>query len=1429
MKTEEVSNSDPALESRQIKKRPLRNSLSRFLLYSAATVSVILMAAYLLFQTDMAQAWARNFLKRAIEDSLPVQIQIGKISGNPFLGLSLEQVRISQKDKPLFSAHQIKLNYILPMLLSKVIYVTELQIDQMDLRLNRAPEGDWNLNALFAPGEGINTGPAPFPFKITVSRLTFTGGALVIADSRNRTAPVRHFNDINLTAGMEIKPDASVNARIIMFSFNTDLPGIRLKAVTARLNYQPGSRRLNVLDSRMQTTASDVRLSGKLQMDPAGPEFDLRLSMKALSLAEIGRVLAAAELESGILSGSLSVSGRPDRFQHALDLHLAGTSFSTRGTVSVTQDNRFGLDLKGTLGHFNPGALPLPGHLKINADINSDFVIRGVELNRPERKGQLTVNFRPSRLGGYTLSEGDIHAAIDREWITLTRSRLVTSLGRMEIVGAKTDLLSTSSPGTLSLEALFRNLDLAALTGRRGQGNVNMDVTASAALPAPRSGKPDFSNATIRMSAGIHPSRAFHMDIQSGRVKATWDKGQIRLGQLELFTGSGRLGLSGSILPEGPFATLRFDLALPALDRTVLLLKQLAPDIIKKHPDLKSLSGSLKVSGQFDGGWNHPLISADIIATGLNYGRFFADSLNMETRLKGGWKNFTSSVATHIKNFKIGSTLLPTVSVHADLSPDSLRTRLTLRHQTGADLTLSGSLDRWNQPVRDITIETLKFTLPRICPGRDLPHDLLENRGPIRMTMSQGAFHVSTLELISGAASLSLSGSLAPSGNLKSDILLRGLNLSRIFCVRPGMKTINGQVSARITASGALSRPVLQAKITLKNGSGYNFSLPELNLSMDYDQEQVRLEAGGFDGKNKILDLHARAGLLLTLSPFRFQALATPFEMSLQSQGLTVADLPISHKGGMKLDGTIQLSASASGTLDAPAADAQLSIKNIFWSPGKDVWPDVSLAALNLNLRYERSELKIDAALFDQHQKLFDATGRSGFRLSLLPWHLNPIGDLDLEVNARDVKLAALPIPRRPGLDYDGLLNLHLKAAGKLNQPAVTGHLVLKNARLSLTDPRVSFETVTAEMAFTPQSISVKQIQLKSSRHGLLNISGLIDLPPAKPAALALRLTGKNMAIPLPPGVFIRTQPDLMLSGTPALPVLTGKLAVSESRVNLDLLHGQQPAEIQVDAAPGSEQTVQVELTQKSTPWEQYTSSLHADIDIDIPKNAWLKGQGINTEISGRIGVKKSPFKPFTFAGPLKTLRGSYSFQGKIFRITRGLVDFIGLEEPNPNLDMEAETRIKDVTIKVKISGTARNVVLTLDSDPPMERSEIISYLIFGQPSTALKRQQGFSAETSALNLTGRMVLAELNTILGDARILDTLTVETNGKDISQGTIAVGKYIHPDVFVLYRHRLKVDETDRVEVIYEINRNYSIETQIGDERSSGIDLLWEYDF
>jgi translocation and assembly module TamB len=128
-----------------------------------------------------------------------------------------------------------------------------------------------------------------------------------------------------------------------------------------------------------------------------------------------------------------------------------------------------------------------------------------------------------------------------------------------------------------------------------------------------------------------------------------------------------------------------------------------------------------------------------------------------------------------------------------------------------------------------------------------------------------------------------------------------------------------------------------------------------------------------------------------------------------------------------------------------------------------------------------------------------------------------------------------------------------------------------------------------------------------------------------------------------------------------------------------------------------------------------------------------------------------------------------------------------------------------------------------------MAQADIVSYLVFGRPTGDVTTQQAFRAEETALRMTGNLAAGKLEEILAETFHLDTLSIDPGEKELTQGSVSLGKYVTPRVFVIYEYYFEESESPEFDVTYEINQNLSVETQVGNERTSGVDLIWEHEF
>ncbi len=671
-----------------------------------------------------------------------------------------------------------------------------------------------------------------------------------------------------------------------------------------------------------------------------------------------------------------------------------------------------------------------------------------------------------------------------------------------------------------------------------------------------------------------------------------------------------------------------------------------------------------------------------------------------------------------------------------------------------------------------------------------------------------------------------------PGSGLDVSVKTTALDLATLPIPEIPDLTYNGNLDLSLRLVGDPASPILKGQMAVKQGvvryKDQDWDFSRLGISVDYSKAKaaasIALERGG----QQVLTATGRTGVRFSLRPFAVKTLDKEMDGVLKIQNLDVRELSFLNIAQLDYGGRMDLSVTIAGRPAFPVVVADLSIHSghLAMKNGSDM--DVPFSRLTANLRYQKSKATADITLHRDTEQLLAANGHSDVSISLMPFQFKAGPDMDVSLTTRGLRLSALPLPKLPGADIDGKVDVTVRMQGDWKAPRITGDLLLKQGSLSVKRPSLTYENVSAEIRWIPGRIVIESISVAGDNEGSLRCAGDILLSGFKPTRFNVRLTGDDFFIPFHPAIRARIQPDILLAGSMDAPKLTGTITIPESRLNLDRFVEPGPSEIQVKGRDTDDQG-RIQLADSGSQGSGFLRPLRADLNVVIPKNAWLKGQGLDAEVGGSINIRKESQKSFILLGSLNTIRGNYSFQGKLFTFEKGTVAFLGLEEPNPSLDFEATARIRSVDIIIRIGGTARDIRLSLDSDPSMEQTDIVSYIMFGKPSDSLNDRDSANVERAALGLTGQVAASELKSLLGDDFFLDTIAYQGGEEEGSRGSVAVGKYVTPDVFVQYRQGLSADQPSELEASYEVNKNIRIQTNVGNEKTTGIDVFWGIDF
>jgi translocation and assembly module TamB len=229
-----------------------------------------------------------------------------------------------------------------------------------------------------------------------------------------------------------------------------------------------------------------------------------------------------------------------------------------------------------------------------------------------------------------------------------------------------------------------------------------------------------------------------------------------------------------------------------------------------------------------------------------------------------------------------------------------------------------------------------------------------------------------------------------------------------------------------------------------------------------------------------------------------------------------------------------------------------------------------------------------------------------------------------------------------------------------------------------------------------------------------------------------------------------------------------GASAVSPDVVITDETTAPAPASLPLDTM------VTVKLGTKSS----------TGLDLREGREVHLVGLGLNGYLGGQLTVQDHPGTPTVGRGQIE-VNGTYRAYGQDLTIEQGRLLFAGTPVDNPGLNLRATRSFPDqnVTVGLQVRGTARRPELTVFSNPAMEQSDALSYLVAGKPMSQLKSGEGDAVGSAAraLGTAGGDLLAKS---IGAKMGVDDVGVADNSS-VGGAALTVGKYLSPRLYISY--------------------------------------------
>ncbi len=518
---------------------------------------------------------------------------------------------------------------------------------------------------------------------------------------------------------------------------------------------------------------------------------------------------------------------------------------------------------------------------------------------------------------------------------------------------------------------------------------------------------------------------------------------------------------------------------------------------------------------------------------------------------------------------------------------------------------------------------------------------------------------------------------------------------------------------------------------------------------------------------------------------YRLQAL--PLALLLNASGN--ADLP------MRADGVIE----GSGKVRRSAAGALNGHASISSTQGSISYTDHTEEPL---LRYQQLRLTADLAPASRRIELhggLDDGGRIDGQLTLSGAQQTLGGQLDLRLN----NLAFIELLSSELANVKGHADGNLRFAGTLGRPAFTGQANVRgfaaevpSAGLKLSDGQLALSTMDARQLLIRGQLT--------SGAGTLAIDGNAGFGAGMPTRLTLK--GSHFTAADIPAAKVVVSPDLTVQQDGRGIDIGGALGIDSADINVDILPG-------AGATRASPDVVVVDEKQQQAAGKLPVS---ATVKVDLGQQTHVIGMGLDGRVGGVLTVLERPGRATTGQGQL-TVDGTYKAYGQNLRIQRGQLLFASTPIDNPGLNIRAVRKLNpNATIDegqevgLLVSGTAQRPILTVFSNPVMEQSDALSYLVTGKPLSQVKSGEGdmVSAAAQALgSAAGDLLAKSVGAKLG----ADDVGVSSNEALGGSSAFTVGKYLSPRLYLSYGVGL-FEPGEVITLRYRLSRRWNFEAQ-----------------
>ena len=562
-------------------------------------------------------------------------------------------------------------------------------------------------------------------------------------------------------------------------------------------------------------------------------------------------------------------------------------------------------------------------------------------------------------------------------------------------------------------------------------------------------------------------------------------------------------------------------------------------------------------------------------------------------------------------------------------------------------------------------------------------------------------------------------------------------------------------------------------------------------------------------------DMHMRLTESLAIqmqgdqSELRGAAILEPFDLGFLSSSL----------GTYRLSGSLAANMRLGGTLASPEIQGEVTCGPV--AIQSNVWAGLPSIEGACPFSVSGGVVRLSASIHAGTHAEIHAEAQVPMQISLVPWmfRLDSEGDWRLNLQAgmnlalfNDTEFFA---SSRMG----GQLDLSVAHQGPLHDGTVTGSCVLVHGEYENYVLGTVIREARWRLISSGDSLVIESGSATDGGKGRLELKGQVHLNVHEGLPYELTLNIQKASLLRRPDAEATVSGKLGVVGTLSQFGVEGDLQLDNAVVDLRNIRRSVPAVLEPDT--------HVEIAPET---RSSGDSLALRLALAIPGTLYVRGRELDSAWAGNLVLEQQQGQ-MGLSGYLEPRRGTLLLLKRRFKLEEGRIDFDNRWPPEPLLRLSAAFSRADLSARVQLIGSVSHPELTLTSEPPLPKDEILARILFGEDMSSLTPMQALSlaSEAASLGKLGRGAgwLGKVQSAVG----IDRVEIRENGQDAAKSEVAVGKYVGDRSYVEMRRATAIDTTDRARFYmeHELWPNIVVEAESGLEMRSGIGLFWKRDY